>query len=207
MTPDTPTSLWLLRHPEPEESARGRCYGSLDVDLSAQGLRQAHAVAAYLEPQTFAAIYTSPRRRCRQAAAILAMGRECAVEALEPLAELHFGDLEGRTYEEIASSYPDLYRQWMERPTETAFPGGETFQDMRLRVTEAASMLRARHAGQTIALMTHAGAIRILLAEALGMPPTNIFRIGLSYAGVNLIRYFGDFPVVELLNFPVTKHL
>src|SRR4051812_6838141 len=113
------TVFWLLRHPEPEASARGRCYGSLDVALSPDGIRQAHAVADALAEKTFAAIYTSPRRRCVRAAQILAAGRACPVETVDALRELDFGDLEGRPYDEIAAMYPEVYQQWMERPTET----------------------------------------------------------------------------------------
>jgi alpha-ribazole phosphatase len=194
------TAFWLLRHPQPEAGARGRCYGSLDVALSAEGVRQARAVAASLQMEPIAAVYTSPRRRCRQAAEMLARGRCCPVRTLEAIRELDFGEFEGRTYEEIAGLYPDLYRQWMERPTEVKFPGGESFREMCARVTQAAAMLRKTHAGEPVALMTHGGVIRILLAEALAMPPENIFRIGQRYGAVNLIRYPEECPVVELVN-------
>jgi alpha-ribazole phosphatase len=196
----TPTLLWLLRHPEPEASARDRCYGSLDLALSTEGVRQAHGVRAELRAEPLAAIYTSPSRRCGQAAEILAAGRGCPLEVRDALSELHFGEFEGRTYDEIATLYPDLYRQWMEEPTAVEFPGGESFLTMRVRVTEAARLLRARHAGQSIAIVTHGGVTRILIAEALAMPPANIFRIAQGYAAINRIRYFGETPVVELVN-------
>jgi alpha-ribazole phosphatase len=140
------------------------------------------------------------RSASRQAAEILAAGRGCPLEVLDALTELHFGEFEGRTYEEIAALYPDLYRQWMEEPTATEFPGGESFMKMRARVTEATRTLRVRHAGQSIAIVTHGGVTRILIAEALAMPPANIFRIAQRYAAINLIRYFGETPVVELVN-------
>jgi alpha-ribazole phosphatase len=196
----TPGSLWLIRHPEPEAAAEGRCYGSKDWQLSEAGLRQAHAIAAQLAAEPLAAIYTSPRRRCMQAAELLSAGRACPVETLDALRELDFGDFEGRRYEEIEARYPALYREWMERPTEVRFPGGENFHDMRARVLAAAADLRSRHSEEAIALVTHGGVNRILLAEALGMKPEHIFRIGQQYGAVNLIRYFGDTPLVDLVN-------
>jgi alpha-ribazole phosphatase len=194
------TVLWLLRHPEPEAAARGRCYGSLDVALSDLGLRQAHSVAKTLATEPLAAIYSSPRKRCVQAASILATGRSCQVETVDALRELDFGEFEGRSYQEIAALYPDVYRNWMERPTETRFPGGEGFGEMCARVLDAARELRSRHAGQSIALVTHGGVTRILLADVLGMKLTNIFRIGQRYGAVNAVRYFGDTPMVKLVN-------
>jgi alpha-ribazole phosphatase len=194
------TVLWLLRHPEPDAAVQGRCYGSLDVALSPGGIRQAQLVADSLVKQPFAAIYTSPRQRCSRAAEILAAGRTSRVETVAALRELDFGEWEGRRYDEIAAMYPELYQQWMERPTETQCPGGERFCDMRARVIPATRELRARHEGESIALMTHAGVIRIILANALGMPPANIFRIGQRYAAINVVRYFDESPVVTLVN-------
>jgi broad specificity phosphatase PhoE len=113
---------------------------------------------------------------------------------------LDFGEFEGRTYDEIAATYPDVYRQWMDHPTETQFPGGEHFCEMRARVTVATRDLRTRHAGQSIALVTHGGVIRIILSDALGMEAANIFRIGQRYGAINVIRCFGETPMVELVN-------
>lgn len=193
-------SVWLLRHGEPADEARGRCYGSLDVELSAEGKRQAQSASAALSKQTFGAIYSSPRRRCREAARILAIERPCKVEIIDALAEIHFGNFEGRTYDEIALDHPDLFQQWMERPTEFQFPGGESLEQMWKRVTAAARTLRERHSGESIAIVTHGGVIRILLAEVLGVPPANIFRIAQDYGAINLIRYFDGTPVVEMVN-------
>lgn len=194
------TILWLLRHPEPEASVRGRCYGSLDVALSKHGIRQAHSVSRALAAEPFVAVYSSPRQRCVEAASILCEARSCPLERVDALRELDFGEFEGRTYEEIARLYPDAYRDWMERPTETRFPNGENFADMCARVLDAVRELRVRHAGQTIALVTHGGVVRIIIANALAMDLNHIFRIGQRYGAVNTIRYFGATPLVEMVN-------
>lgn len=194
------TDLWLIRHPEPEESSEGRCYGSRDWRLSEAGVQQAHAVAARLAGEPLAAIYSSPRRRCVEAASLIAEGRGCRVETLDDLRELDFGEFEGRRYEEIAAVYPSIYRDWMEKPTEVQFPGGESFRNMRQRVLAAAIQLRGRHDGKAIALVTHGGVNRIILADALGMPPASIFRLAQRYGSTNLIRYFGETPLVEIMN-------
>lgn len=195
-----PTRVWLVRHGKPEISVRGRCYGSLDISLSLEGVRQIEVVAARLSREPFVAIYTSPRLRCTQSAEILATVHDCPVGAVDALSELDFGEFEGCPYEEIEILYPDLYRQWMEHPTEVQFPGGESFNAMWTRVTEAASALRTRHSGQSIALITHGGVIRILLAETLAVPRRHIFRIAQRYAAVNLISYLERSSIVEFLN-------
>ncbi len=172
----------------------------MDVGLSPEGIRQADHIANALSMEPFAAIYTSPLRRCAEAAAKLAVGKTCPVEIMDGLRELNFGEFEGRSYDEIATVYPEIYRQWMERPTDVRYPRGESFLDMVDRVTTAETRLRLKHAGQSIALVTHAGVIRIILGNALGMDLENIFRIGQEYGAVNLVRYFGSTPVVGLMN-------
>jgi alpha-ribazole phosphatase len=194
------TILWLIRHPEPTESAKGRCYGSLDVALPPEGIRHAHSLATALASERFAAIYTSPRQRCMETTRIIATGRSCPLEIVDALRELDFGIFEGRSYDEIAALDPDCYRQWMENPTEVQFPGGESFSQISDRVIGATRDLLARHQGDSIIFVTHGGPIRIILADALGMPSSNIFRIGQRYGAINRIRYPAGIPIVELMN-------
>lgn len=200
MTNTKMTAIWLFRHGEPCETIHGRCYGKLDVELSAVGTKQVQAAADYLRAEPLAAVYASPRRRTQQSAEILVQGRDCAVKLEKRLAEIDFGDFEGRSYEDIAASYPAIYKQWMEQPTEVQFPNGESFDQMRNRVLEAFRELLRRHSGQTIALVVHGGVNRIILADVLGVPPHNIFRIAQAYAALNLLCYYADYPSVECVN-------
>ena len=135
-----------------------------------------------------------------ESAQFIAAGRSCPVEPADRLRELDFGDFEGRPYDEIAESYPDIYREWMEHPTEVEFPGGESFKNLADRVNSATRELVARHSCQQIAFVSHGGPIRVILGNVLGMQPDDIFRIGQSYGAVNRIRYSGSTGIVELVN-------
>jgi len=194
------TVLWLIRHGEPEEAMRGRCYGRLDAELSATGSRQIERVAERLSTESLAAIYASPRRRATASAEIIARKHATGVTIEPALREIDFGDFEGRTYDEIAHSHPELYRLWMERPTEMQFPNGESFAMMRQRVTAALAGIRERHRGETIALVTHGGGVRIAIAEALSVPDSRIFSIAQQFAAVNRIAYLDGYPIVEMVN-------
>ncbi|WP_321473136.1 alpha-ribazole phosphatase [uncultured Paludibaculum sp.] len=196
----TVTRLWLIRHGEPDAEVRGRCYGRLDFGLSADGRGQLQPVAKRLASESLSAIYTSPRKRTLESAEIVAAHHACGVRIENDLREIDFGDFEGLTYDDIAKRYPELYGQWMEHPTKVEFPNGESFSKTRARVTKAVAMLLDRHAGQSVALVTHGGVIRIVLAGALSVPSANIFRIAQRYAAVNLIHFVGNHPVVELIN-------
>jgi len=198
--------IWLIRHGEPVAEARGRCYGSLDFGLSETGREQMERVVEYLRSEPISAVYTSPRSRAREGATILAAAVSAAVlEVAEDLREMDFGDFEGLTYDEIAARNPELYRRWMENPTEVVFPNGESFPEMRDRVLMAFDAIERKHAGQTVALVTHGGVNRILLANTLQIPDNCIFRLAQEYAAINLIEFMQGSPVVRLLNFAARR--
>jgi broad specificity phosphatase PhoE len=189
------TRLLLIRHAEPAEDARGRCYGSLDVALSPAGAAHARRLAGALDTTAFAAVYASPRRRAVETARPLG-----EPQILDRLRELDFGELEGRTYDEIAASEPELYARWMETPTEVRFPGGESFADLQARALAAVRELRERHPDGTVAAVTHGGVVRAVLADALAMPAEAIFRLDVGYCRVSIVEWLGDAPLVRLVN-------
>lgn len=153
-------------------------------------------LAEKLEAAGIDAFYTSPRRRARESAEILS--DEMIVD--RRFSEIDFGDLEGLTYEEAAEQYPHLYERWMREPTAVKFPGGESFDEMRRRVLEAASVVREVHLNRTVAIVSHGGVNRILLSDALGIEPRDIFHMDQSHAGVSVIDEFDDYSVVRLMN-------
>jgi broad specificity phosphatase PhoE len=184
--------LLLVRHCEPEEDARGRCYGSLDVGLSGAGMRNALEVATRLDG--YDVVWTSPRLRARQTAAALTAPSQVD----DDLRELDFGELEGRTFDEIAASEPELYRAWMETPTQVRFPGGESFADLKARALRSLERIGAEH--EVAVVVTHGGVIRAGLAAWLGMPDEWIFRIDVAYGGITIVDHVGDTPIVRRLN-------
>lgn len=196
------TRFWLIRHGEPVEEARQRCYGSSDVKLSARGREQMTRVAEYLANEPIAAIYTSPLDRTIESSRILGLG---PIHIVHGLREIAFGDFEGLTYDEIAVAFPQAFQQWMERPTEVRFPNGESYTALRDRVLAAFEAIGRESEGRTVAIVSHGGVNRILIAWALGMPADCIFRLAQDYAAINLLSFSNDIPRVELLNYCAAK--
>jgi alpha-ribazole phosphatase/probable phosphoglycerate mutase len=190
--------LILVRHSEPQEDARGRCYGSLDIGLSASGRRRARELAARLGRLDCDAVYTSPRLRARETAEPIAAARGIELSTDERLRELEFGELEGRTYDEIAESEPELYRAWMATPTRVRFPGGESFADLKARALAALDQIREAHDAAVV--VTHGGVLRAGVATWLSMPDEAIFRLDQRYGGVTIVDWLDGSPLVRLLN-------
>lgn len=190
----------LVRHGEPVAEARGRCYGMLDVGLSEKGSHQIGQTAEWLAQFDIAAIYASPRSRAMNSAKIIARNCGLFVQPNENFAEINFGDFEGLTYEEVERLAPDVYQKWMDAPTTVEFPNGESFAQMQERVIREIQELRFRHEGEAFAVVSHGGVNRIALAHFLGIKHENIFRLEQSYAAANVIDFYGDFPVVRVMN-------
>jgi alpha-ribazole phosphatase len=192
------TRLVLVRHCEPQEEARGLCYGRLDVGLSTAGREHAARLASALAALEWEAVYASPRLRARETAAALAAARGLEARLDEGLRELDFGELEGRSYDEIAATDPELYRAWMERPTTVCFPGGESFADLKKRALAALDRIRAEH--EAALVVTHGGVLRAGVAAWLSMPDEAIFRLDQRYGGVTIVDWQEGVPLVRLLN-------
>jgi alpha-ribazole phosphatase/probable phosphoglycerate mutase len=195
------TRLWLIRHGEPAPEGSGRCYGSSDIGLSERGRAQMAIVRTRLASEGITVICASPLARAVESARILADALHCPIQIEPGFREIDFGAFEGLTYDEIKAQYPALYSQWMEAPTTVKFPSGESFHDLQVRVLEAFESIRRARCGETVAFVTHGGVNRVLLAWALQIPDSAVFRLAQDYAGMNLLTFPEGTPVVHLVNY------
>ena len=148
--------LYLVRHAEP--TLAGRFIGRTDPPLSDRGVEQARITLPGL---TVDHVYVSPLARAQETAAFINANRT----TLDDLAELHFGDWEGLTWDEIAARDPALAERklgnWFAEPA----PNGESLADLLSRVSRALHRIRSEPHG-SVAIVAHAvvnGAIRSLL--------------------------------------------
>ena len=191
--------LVLVRHADTEPSARGRCYGSLDVGLSEHGRSQCATLAEALAPESVDAVLASPRIRAVETGNAIAAPHALGVRVDADLRELDFGELEGRTYEEIAASMPELYSEWMSNPTGVRFPGGENYAELEARALRAVASARAEFDG-TVVAVTHGGVVRAVLSDVLGVPADRIFRIAVAPASLSVVEWIDGTPTVLRVN-------
>ena len=190
--------LVLIRHAEPDEAALGRSYGRLDVPLSPAGHDHARAIADALAEVRLDAVVASPLRRALDTAAPLAHARNLEPIVHEGLRELSFGAVEGATYDEIEREHPELFESWMNDPTGTRFPQGESFPDLRERALAAAAEIRSEH--ESAAIVAHGGVTRTILAAALEMPDHAIFRLDQPFGAISIVDWLDGSAVVRGVN-------
>ncbi len=195
-----PTRLYLVRHGQVADGHTNRYHGNNDIALSPLGLRQLERLAEQLKDLPLAAVYASDLARSRQGAEILCQGRALAPRIVPEFREIHFGVWEGLTFGEISEQYSEELEGRFRDLANYRIPGGESLMDVRDRVLPKLEEILARHEGQALALVAHAGVNRVILTQALGLSLTHLFRLDQNYGCLNIIDYLPDFTVVRLLN-------
>ncbi|MFF0340346.1 bifunctional RNase H/acid phosphatase [Kribbella sp. NPDC004875] len=191
---EPPTHLIFLRHGETPHTAEKRFSGSGGDDpaLSENGRAQAAAAAAYLARLGgIDAVVTSPMRRARETADVVAarLGLDVAVD--NGWVECSFGDWDGHTFAEIQEKWPDALNAWLESTT-VAPPGGESFDACARRARSARDGLLTRHPGKTVVVVTHVTPIKLMVRSVLQAPMSSIFRMELRPATLTDIHWYAD---------------
>ena len=196
-----PTRVYLMRHGEVANGSERRYNGHIDVDITENGVSQMHRLAGLLAGKVLSAVYSSDLIRSVKGARIIADKAGISSTSLEVLRERSVGAWEGLTAEEIKERFPEEYRMWRADLLNYRPPGGECLLDVANRILPAYKRIVGSHSGTEIALLLHGGVNRIILADALGMEISNLFRIDQAFGALNIIDYFEDgIPVVRLLN-------
>ena len=192
--------LFVLRHGETESSRDRRFTGGRDVALTSAGRRQAEAAAAVLATVGLQAVYTSPLDRTRTSAEIIATLCKVPVHVDARFAEMRFGEWEGCTFDEVATRTPDLYARWRSAPHDVTSPGGEPLGVVGARVADGIAALRSAHPDGTVALVTHAIVVRLIVLAALGLDADRLWSVDASPGGLTEIEYRPDWVTVHRMN-------
>ncbi len=235
-------ALVLVRHGQSQLIAEGRFQGQMDSPLTVIGLAQADAVARRLAARREAPalpvpadrpleIVHSPLSRTAATAARIAtaLGGEPPVglRGDRGLLEIAQGDWEGLTGTDIAARYAEALAAWRRRPWESVAPGGETLQDVAIRVgsalerlladlahgREAGTLDRSHVAGYGDAapdhpwsvLVGHDGVFKIALLALFGLPLERFWMWSMDLCGITVVEFRAGRPVLRAHN--LTDHL
>lgn len=196
-----PTRVYLMRHGEVTNNGEKRYNGHIDINITQKGVDQMHRLAGLLEGKKIAAVYSSDLIRSVRGAEIISIRAGVSYTPLTELRERSLGDWEGMTAEEIKACFPEQYAAWRNDLLHYRPPGGECLADVSARILPVIKRLVVSHRDQEIAMLLHGGVNRVILADALGMVPLNLFRIDQEFGALNIIDFYEDgMAVVKLLN-------
>jgi broad specificity phosphatase PhoE len=185
------TTVFLIRHGVTAWHAEGRVLGQRDIPLSPAGIAQAQEAAAALGGLTMSEVLSSPLQRAIQTAEII--GKQAGIEvARDPrLIDFQLGKWTGMTYADVGTS--EEYQRFLQQPESERIPGGESLEDIRKRAVAAIDQaLRDNPTGDALAIVTHAGIIRVLLTHYMGSPPANYHRVRVSPGSITILGFSDD---------------
>jgi alpha-ribazole phosphatase len=173
--------LYLIRHTR-TQAEPGICYGASDVPLAATHAEDCAAVADRLP--AVQALWSSPLLRCRTLAEAIAQRSGVAPRFDARLAELDFGEWEGRRWDAIERRQSEA---WAEAVWRVAPPGGQTYRELYERTGAALAQICTDDT-RCAAVVAHAGPIRAALAHCLRWDEERFPETPLDYGGIALLR-------------------
>jgi probable phosphoglycerate mutase len=180
--------LLLIRHGLTGHTTARLTGWTPGVHLSERGRAQADGLVARLDGLAIDAIYSSPLERAVETAQPLARARKLRIRMRDELGEVHYGDLQGRTFKVLARS--KLWKHLRAWPSDVRFPNGETLRETQARAVGAIEELRQAHANATVAVFSHGDFIRLSLAHYLGIHIDLYRRLSVDTVSVNALQFF-----------------
>ena len=195
--------LLLIRHGRQDSPL---C--NVNVPLSEAGKRQAELLGERLTKEGVDAVWSSNLIRAVETADIINEKLQVERVIREDLKEISFGDMEGLSDLEIADIYEDFLRARSKMEKDMSYPGGECARDVIDRVLPILKEIYAKEY-ETVAVVTHGGVIRSIVAYYLGMDLARVPLLAtqLENCGITELWYRGNDDRIILNRFNDASHL
>jgi len=193
--------VYLIRHGETQWNVEDRVQGNSDSPLSPRGQTQIQRLAERLHAEGLAQLYTSDLPRAYATAAAIAQRGSLPLVVHRDLREIHLGEWEGRTPEEINRHYAGAFDRWRAAPSAIKIPGSEPLPQFRSRTWQVMETILRHTPAGPIAVVTHGGVIASLLARLLDADFDLLLpRLRLDNGGVSVVDFNHGFHVIHAIN-------
>lgn len=167
--------LYITRHGETEWNIQGRMQGWKNSDLTEKGKLNAAALGRSLENIEFKRVYCSPLDRTRKTAELILGNRDVEIIYEDDLREIHLGELEGLTQEEIVEIYPDFQSHFWQNPHEYKAQSGEDFYNVRERVEKALERIISENPEGNVLIVTHGVVLKTFHSYFKNLPMARLW--------------------------------
>ena len=183
------SELLFIRHAETDLA--GTFCGHSDPELNACGRIQLGELINRLRMEEIGVVYTSDLRRAYTTGMAIAEAFSVDCHVRSALREIHFGQWEGITWNEIERRDGAYARRWIAEYPRLPAPGGEAFHDFERRVLDEVKLLslQAEATDCCVAVVTHAGVLRTVLCALHGCSEADAWEQTRSYCSV--VRHIG----------------
>lgn len=159
---------FVVRHGEAAHNIGGLISDDVDAPdhLTDNGIEQVKKTAQEFKDKNIDIIFTSPFVRAKETTTNLAQEIELNSESLiidERLGEFKVGNKDFKTWREYHDSLPKTVENFP-----FAYPGGESYQDLKNRVMDFIYDIESRYQNKNIVIVTHGGPSWLLAAGSRG---------------------------------------
>ena len=194
-------TLYLLRHGQTEYSRSNAFCGSVDPELTEDGIEMAQTFAVAYQSLEWQAIYASPMQRAIATATPLAEKLGIELELRDGLKEINYGKWEGQTVPTVSSEYHDDYIRWTADPAWYPPTGGELAVAIASRALVVIEEIKQRYSSGNILIVSHKATIRIILCSLLGVDVGRFrFRFGCPVGSVSKVEFGAHGPLLHSLS-------
>jgi len=193
--------IYIVRHGQTDFNLQNIVQGSgVDSSLNPRGLAQAQAFFDHYMNVPFDKIYTSTLKRTKQTVQkFLDLG--IPAEALAGLNEISWGNKEGyKITPDEDQYYHYMLKQWQLGNTALRIEGGESPDDVVVRMKPAVDHIMNKTEENTILICMHGRAIRILLCILLNYPLKSMDLFEHENLCLYLLEYDGSVFNIRLHN-------
>jgi probable phosphoglycerate mutase len=171
---------------------------SIDMPLDERGEGQARVVATRLLAIPDLVIESSPRRRARHTAGIIAAQRDTTVRVVPQMDAVDFGNWSGQSFQALAAD--PQWQRWNRYRAVARTPAGDSIRDVQARALAHFRKLEHTFDQQTIAIVTHAEVIRSVVLLALQAPISDYVRFEIGAASMTRLTIAGTQLRLESIN-------
>ncbi|WP_417842669.1 histidine phosphatase family protein [Thalassospira sp.] len=179
------TRWWLVRH-APVNNPDGVIYGRTDLPAIFEDDGLLKRVSAALPDDAIRVASNLARSIDTLKRLSLAQRDQLDIKVIPALAEQDFGVWEGQRWADIPA---DQARMFWDDYASSVPPGGESFNQLAVRVGEAFHALTTEYAGRNIVAVLHGGSMRAILASILGTPPVASLSFDVAPLAITRVDY------------------
>jgi len=182
------TTFYLIRHGTTRANKENRFAGRTAEPLHAEGAEHIRGLAGKLVSRGISRVYCGPLPRTVQSAEIVGDACHAPMTVADGLIDMHIPHWDGLTKQEIRDLHGDEYPSWLAAPQNFSLPRCESLADVRERAVAVIEKLIDKHAGESLAVISHLIVLRCLVLHYQKLPLADFRSVKIENGDVVRVR-------------------
>jgi alpha-ribazole phosphatase len=184
-----PVVVYFIRHGETKPNHNHTYQGCrIDEGLTEKGILEAIKTRHEFEGKQVDVVYSSPMKRAVETAEVV-FGEKVIQD--DGFIERDLGEWTGKTKAYIKENLPEQYAPYQASRDMSSVKGAEPYEQFETRLHTALEHLLSIHNNKVVAVFSHGGPIKLLLAKIQGFPRSYIGTIKIENTFVVKVKFSG----------------